>query len=82
MKVPVSLIFDFDDDMSIGEWYDLTDKYRGTKDEYIRKDIVVKMFEEFAGNLGYLMTKQNVEAFVEMAINKAITEARNRKESE
>lgn len=55
-----------------GEWIQgwwskkLSDEF--TK-EYIYKDTMVKIFEQFANHLGYLMTDQNVESFINQSIN-------------
>lgn len=45
MKIPEILSFDFDHTMERSEYYDLTKRYRGTKHEYIRRDVVIEAME-------------------------------------
>lgn len=40
IKPPASLTFDFDETMCLYEHYDLLDRYRGTKHQYIRRDLI------------------------------------------
>ena len=40
IKPPASLTFDFDATMCPYEHYDLLDRYRGTKHQYIRRDLI------------------------------------------
>ena len=45
IKPPASLTFDFDETMCLYEHYDLLDRYRGTKHQYIRRDLIQKILD-------------------------------------
>ncbi len=42
IKPPARLTFDFDENMSRVEYHNLTNLYKGTKHEYVRRDLVEK----------------------------------------
>jgi len=52
IKPPASLTFDFDETMCLYEHYDLLDRYRGTKHQYIRRDLIQAILD-YVGVITY-----------------------------